>query len=155
MSPDAIFAAVLLVAALAYALHRLRTPFAKPSRTASGLFSPFRRGRRGEDSLVKLVRAIPRGKVITYHRLTALAGPGAEALGIARRMRALEGVKGVPWWRVVHQEGSWGVVPDAPAGEKQRDLLQAEGIVFSKERFHLEGSRWEEPEALPKRKQPA
>ena len=114
----------------------------------------FRRGRSGEDSLVKLVRSIPRGKVITYHRLTALAGPGADALEIARRMRALEGVRGVPWWRVVHQEGGKGVVPDPPAGEKQRDLLQAEGIACSEERFDLEGSRWEEAEAPPKRKQP-
>ena len=56
-------------------------------------------------------------------------------------MRALEGVRGVPWWRVVHQEGSKGIVPDTPAGEKQRDPLQAERIAFSGERFALEGSQ--------------
>ena len=155
MPPDAILAAVLLAAALAYSLYRLRASFPNRPQAAPGRFTPLRRVRRGEDSLAKLVRSIPPGKVITYNRLSALAGPGADVLGIARRMRALEGVEGVPWWRVVHREGDKGVVPDSAAGEKQRDLLQAEGIAFTKEGFDLQGRQWEGAEPLPNGKRPA
>jgi alkylated DNA nucleotide flippase Atl1 len=63
------------------------------------------------------VRAIPEGFVRTYGDLS----PGAPRFtGTVLRLSG----DGVPWWRVVRADGSLA------KGERQRALLEAEGVPF-------------------------
>ncbi|HWX23472.1 MAG TPA: MGMT family protein [Vicinamibacteria bacterium] len=85
------------------------------------------------------VRAVPKGRVITYGQLARLLGVprGARAVGWALRAlpRSLE--KSVPWHRVVGMGGR--ISPRAGAGPLlQRRRLRAEGVRFRGERVDVE-----------------
>lgn len=81
------------------------------------------------------VKRIPAGKVSTYGRIAALLGPppgmdgksylafGARWVGGAMAACPDE----VPWWRVINSRGE---ISPRPGGEKQRELLEEEGVVF-------------------------
>src|SRR5687767_8222444 len=76
-----------------------------------------------------LVRAIPRGRVLTYGDVAqALGTPrGARAVGWA--LRALSGRSvDVPWHRVLGQGGRISL--PGVSGEKQRRRLKGEGVAF-------------------------
>jgi alkylated DNA nucleotide flippase Atl1 len=64
------------------------------------------------------IRAIPEGFVRTYGDVS----PGAPRLAGQILRRTDE--PGLPWWRVVRADGSLAV------GERQRELLDAEGVPF-------------------------
>jgi alkylated DNA nucleotide flippase Atl1 len=69
------------------------------------------------DRLVDAVRAIPAGFVRTYGDIS----PGAPRFtGTVLRTTDAE----LPWWRVVRADGSLA------QGERQRALLDAEGVPF-------------------------
>lgn len=81
-----------------------------------------------------VVRRIPRGRVITYGQLAELAGrPGAARLAGAA-MRAVPEQLGLPWQRVIGKKGK-GLgkvsIHDPVGGAIQRQMLEAEGVVFS------------------------
>lgn len=74
--------------------------------------------------ILKLIRAIPEGFVTTYGDLC----PEAPRLpGTVLRLTDEE----VPWHRVVRADGSWA------KGERQRALLQREGIPLNGARVEL------------------
>jgi methylated-DNA-protein-cysteine methyltransferase-like protein len=77
------------------------------------------------------VRAIPRGRVITYGQLARVLGisRGARAVGWALRALPPSLEKRVPWHRVVGYGGR--ISPRAGAGPLlQRRRLKAEGVRF-------------------------
>jgi alkylated DNA nucleotide flippase Atl1 len=76
------------------------------------------------------VRAIPEGFVRTYGDIS----PGAPRFtGTVLRHAGDE--DGLPWWRVVRADGSLA------KGERQRALLQAEGVPFAGTRVDLRVAR--------------
>lgn len=81
-----------------------------------------------------VVRRIPRGRVITYGQLAELAGrPGAARLAGAA-MRAVPAELGLPWQRVIGKKGKGTgkvSIHDPIGGAIQRQMLEAEGVVFS------------------------
>jgi methylated-DNA-protein-cysteine methyltransferase-like protein len=69
----------------------------------------------------RVVRAIPRGKTLSYGAVAAFAGrPG----GARAVVRALHSLKGVPWWRVIRADGT---IAEEIAVEQAR-RLRAEGV---------------------------
>jgi len=82
------------------------------------------------DAVLARVRAIPEGFVTTYGDLSPGAPRFAGAV-LARRTGA-----GVPWHRVVRADGS------LTQGERQRVLLDAEGVPFLGARVDLRVARW-------------
>lgn len=90
-----------------------------------------------------LVAQIPRGRVMTYGQLAALAGsPYAARIvgGIAHW-----GDPSLPWQRVVKKDGS--LAEGYPGGtEGHREALEAEGVEFSEE-YKLDISKllWRPP----------
>ena len=76
--------------------------------------------------ILRRVRSVPPGFVITYGDLC----PGAPRFAGAV-MAACEGPD-VPWQRVVRADGSLA------KGERQRRLLETEGIPFRGERVDME-----------------
>ena len=100
----------------------------------------------------EIVRLIPPGQVYTYGQVAALVPPpgipekdyrawGARWVGGA--MAACP--EGVPWQRVVNAQGKISLRPGG-GGVRQRQLLEAEGIVFdSRERIDLDRFGWSGP----------
>jgi len=83
--------------------------------------------------IIRVIRAIPRGRVMTY-------GQVAEAAGLGRAARLVGNVLlhislSVPWHRVLGKRSA-GVakisIKDAALGARQRFLLEKEGVEFSK-----------------------
>lgn len=106
----------------------------------------------GWESVYRLVKKIPRGRVTTYGalaRVLRLPG-GARAVGYA--MAASPSGRGIPWHRVVAAGGKL-VIPE-PYGSLQRKLLQSEGIDLSRARVDLRRYGWNPPKP-PRASRPA
>ncbi|MGH7666883.1 MAG: MGMT family protein [Candidatus Dormibacteria bacterium] len=73
------------------------------------------------EAVARILEATHPGEVLSYGELARLAGrPGAaRAVG-----RELARSTGLPWWRVIHQDGT--LVPSKEA--RQESLLQQEGV---------------------------
>lgn len=96
-----------------------------------------------------LARQVPPGKVIAYGQIGALISP---PMGIslkdydAFRARWVGGAMAacpddVPWWRVVNAQGK---ISPRPGAEKQRALLEAEGVIFDeKDRIDMKKFGWQ------------
>ncbi|NCP87726.1 MAG: methyltransferase [Anaerolineae bacterium CG_4_9_14_3_um_filter_57_17] len=83
----------------------------------------------------QIARQIPPGRVLAYGQLgTAIAPPGMTLKDYdAFRARWVGGAmavcpQDVPWWWVVNAQGK---ISPRPGAERQRALLEAEGVEFS------------------------
>jgi methylated-DNA-protein-cysteine methyltransferase related protein len=75
------------------------------------------------------VAKIPRGKVMTYGRLSILVDRRLTPVGVGWAVRAAGDA--IPWHRVVNAKG--GVSTDGEHPGLQRAMLEAEGVVFDRE----------------------
>ncbi len=75
------------------------------------------------------LRRVPEGFVTTYGDLS----PGAPRQ--AGRALSIATDPDLPWWRVVHSDGSW------TQGERQRGRLLAEGVPIRGERVVMREAR--------------
>lgn len=85
------------------------------------------------DQFYRVVRRIPRGRVLTYGQVAELAGHPGSARAAGAAMRASSG-RGLPWQRVVgaHARGLARVaILDPIGGAVQRALLEKEGVAFT------------------------
>ena len=97
-----------------------------------------------------LVRQVPRGKVVTYGQVAQLLPPPADmeldtyqALSprwVGSAMAACP--SDVPWQRVINAQGK---ISDRPGAQRQRQLLEQEGIVFVKDKVNLKVYQWRGP----------
>jgi alkylated DNA nucleotide flippase Atl1 len=89
--------------------------------------------RARDREVLRRVRSIPAGRVTTYADLS----PGAprHAGAVMARCHDPE----VPWQRVVRADGSLA------KGDRQRHLLEGEGVPFTGERVDMRRA-WVEPE---------
>jgi methylated-DNA-protein-cysteine methyltransferase-like protein len=101
----------------------------------------------------EIVRQIPPGKVYTYGQVAGQIPPPAgipfqdyKAWGarwVGGAMAACP--EGIPWQRVVNAQGKISLRPGG-GGQVQRELLEAEGVVFDgRERIDLKRFGWEGP----------
>jgi len=89
----------------------------------------------------RLVKRIPRGRVITYGQLARalrLAG-GARTAG--RAMAACPAGRGIPWHRIVGAGGR--ILLREPLASLQRRLLESEGTRLVAGRVDLERHGWQ------------
>ena len=94
-----------------------------------------------------LARTIPRGKVATYGQLAMMLAPPAGVDSAAYHAFGPRWVGGamascpedVPWQRVINAQGK---ISQRPGSEKQRELLEAEGVAFTKERVDFKKYGW-------------
>jgi len=96
----------------------------------------------------RVVRQIPRGKVVTYGQVAAILGQprAARAVGHALRMLPPVLLRAVPWQRVINAAGRISYRGDLYRPDDQRELLEAEGVHFRRnDRVDLERTRWAGP----------
>jgi methylated-DNA-protein-cysteine methyltransferase-like protein len=95
----------------------------------------------------QLVRQVPKGKVATYGQiaLMLLPPPGVEADSyrafgprwVGGAMAACP--EDVPWQRVINSQGK---ISQRPGADKQRQLLEEEGILFIKDAVDMKKFGW-------------
>jgi methylated-DNA-protein-cysteine methyltransferase-like protein len=76
------------------------------------------------------VRCIPRGRVMTYGQISRLIDERLSAQGVGWAMKACPS-DDIPWYRVVNGKG--GVSTNKISvynGDRQRALLEGEGVIF-------------------------
>lgn len=94
-----------------------------------------------------LVRQIPRGKVATYGQIALMISP---PMGVdfesykAFSPRWVGGAmaacpEDVPWQRVINSQGK---ISARPGAERQRILLEEEGVIFAKDKADLKKYGW-------------
>lgn len=92
--------------------------------------------------IYRVVKRIPRGRVATYGQVAELAGLGGHARQVGYALHALSDDAVVPWHRVINAAGQISLRGEH-AGEIQRQLLEAEGVVFDRrDRVDLKRFRW-------------
>jgi methylated-DNA-protein-cysteine methyltransferase-like protein len=92
------------------------------------------------DPVYRLVKQIPRGRVLSYGALARalrLAG-GARTAG--RAMAATPSGKGIPWHRVVGERGK--ILIREPYASLQKKLLESEGVKIVESRVDLKTHLW-------------
>jgi len=79
--------------------------------------------------IIRLIKAIPRGKVATYGQISYMTGyPSVRR--VVWVLHTLSQKERLPWHRVVNRKGKISLKPGA-GYEKQKELLIEEGICFS------------------------
>ena len=94
-----------------------------------------------------LVRQVPYGKVVTYGQIAQMIDPptgiepqdykafGARWVGDAMAACPTD----VPWQRVINSQGK---ISDRPGSQRQRRLLEEEGIIFVNDKVDLKRYQW-------------
>jgi methylated-DNA-protein-cysteine methyltransferase related protein len=101
----------------------------------------------------RLVKQIPRGRVLSYGALAkALRLPGG-ARTAGRAMAATPSGKGIPWHRVVGERGK--ILIREPYASLQKKLLESEGVKITESRVDLNSHLWRPAKkATPKKRAP-
>ncbi len=92
------------------------------------------------DPVYRLVKQIPRGRVITYGALAKALHLRGGARTAGRAMAATPSGKGIPWHRVVGDRGK--LLIREPYASLQRKLLQSEGVQLVESRVDLRSHAW-------------
>ncbi len=98
-----------------------------------------------------IVKKIPRGKVLTYGQVAAIAGSPRASRIVGGILFRLGPHSKIPWHRVINRSGGVSTYRIG-FGEKQKGLLMAEGFKFSKsDKIELKKYQWMIPESMIKK----
>ena len=101
------------------------------------------------DRIYSMVRRIPKGRVATYGQIACLAGIPRQPRQIGYALAALRDYHPVPWHRVVNSKGEISQRSEPGFEERQRILLQSEGVVFDANGgISLSRFRWRPKDAV-------
>ncbi len=78
----------------------------------------------------KIVKRIPRGKVVTYGFISQMIERRLTPVGVGWALRAAP-EDALPWHRVVNAQGGMSTESEHPG--LQRKLLEAEGVEFDRD----------------------
>src|SRR6201998_3703179 len=92
------------------------------------------------DPVYKLVKQIPRGRVLSYGALARLLRLRGGARSAGRAMAATPTGKGIPWHRVVGERGK--ILIREPYASLQKKLLESEGVTIIESRVNLKRHLW-------------
>ena len=100
-----------------------------------------------EETLYQFIAAIPAGNVATYGQLARLAGRPSSARWAGRTLKHLPKDSSLPWHRVINAQGK---VSKRVEAQRQKALLEEEGVVFVEDKLNLAHYQWSgsnEPES--------
>jgi methylated-DNA-protein-cysteine methyltransferase-like protein len=120
---------------------RRRRPIARVEPVAVPVAASFRAAHPAYQRFYAVVGAIPRGRVATYGQVAAVAGSPGRARQVGYALHALPEGTRVPWQRVVNSQGRVSARAEPVHEERQRALLESEGVVFDA-RGRIDLVRW-------------
>jgi methylated-DNA-protein-cysteine methyltransferase related protein len=95
-------------------------------------------------SIYAAIQQIPTGKVATYGQIASLAGYPGYARQVGYALHATPDEIEVPWHRVINAKGEISLGDRSIFGEIQRQMLNAEGVVFNdRGRVNLKKFQWD------------
>lgn len=87
---------------------------------------------RFQQSVINIVNFIPKGKVVSYGQVALYAGLPRVAREVGWTLRSLPENIGIPWWRVINNEGRISIKGNKNAdAEMQKRRLEQEGVEVS------------------------
>ena len=95
------------------------------------------------DPVYRLVKQIPRGRVLSYGAVAKLLRLSGGARSAGRAMAATPSGKGIPWHRVVGEGGK--ILIREPYASLQKKLLESEGVTVVESRVNLKRHLWSPP----------
>jgi len=95
------------------------------------------------DIVLKIVRKIPKGKVVSYGQVALMAGIPRAALQVGWVLHT-SGDDGItPWWRIINNAGRISTKCLDHTASIQKSLLEKEGVVVKKFlKIDIEKYRW-------------
>ena len=100
------------------------------------------------ERIIRVIRSIPEGQVLTYGGVAAAAGNPRGARAVVWVLHSSSEKERLPWHRVVNVRGECStdrVTPTAPG--RQRKRLEAEGVGFGADgRVDMARYRWQPDE---------
>jgi methylated-DNA-protein-cysteine methyltransferase-like protein len=101
------------------------------------------------DGVYRLVKHIPRGRVLSYGALARLLRLPGGARTAGRAMAGTPSGQGIPWHRVVGERGK--ILIREPYASLQKKLLESEGVKIIESRVDYKRHLWSpKPKAQPK-----
>jgi len=95
------------------------------------------------DPVYRLVKQIPRGRVLTYGAIAKALHLSGGARTAGRAMGATPKGKGIPWHRVLGANGK--ILIREPYASLQKKLLESEGISVVESRINVKKHLWTPP----------
>lgn len=95
-----------------------------------------------KETVYKLTRQIPKGKVATYGQLAYLAGSPKAARAVGMCMQSNPDAPHTPCHRVVASDGGLHGYSAGDGIPTKKKMLLAEGVVFKGEKVDLHASQW-------------
>lgn len=89
-----------------------------------------------------VINSIPRGKVLTYGQVAQMAGYPRMARAVGRALKELPKGSQLPWFRVINAKGELSFASQSASYQRQRQALEAEGVVFIGHKISLKDYRW-------------
>jgi methylated-DNA-protein-cysteine methyltransferase-like protein len=86
--------------------------------------------RQYRERVYKIVRQIPRGRVMTYGQIAYILGEGYTPRTVGFVMHGADERK-TPWHRVINSQGRCSTGRVVLPADKQQRMLEAEGIKFT------------------------
>lgn len=97
------------------------------------------------EKIYEVVKQIPRGTVATYGQVAALAGNKRWARVVGYALHANPDPEGIPCYRVVTKAGDVSPAFAFGGGNRQVELLEADGIEFENGHVKMEKYQWDTP----------
>lgn len=99
--------------------------------------------RHYRERVYKIVRRIPRGKVMTYGQIAYMLGEGYTPRTVGFVMHGAD-EKSTPWHRVINSQGRCSTGGIVLPADKQQRMLEREGVKFDQSsRCDLEMYLWQ------------
>jgi methylated-DNA-protein-cysteine methyltransferase-like protein len=103
------------------------------------------------ERVFRIVRSIPRGRVMTYGQIAEILGEGYTPRTVGFVMHSSNDK--TPWHRVINAQGGCSTRGIVLPHDKQQRMLEAEGVSFSeRDRCELQKYLWIPAETEGKRK---
>ncbi|HEY9547639.1 MAG TPA: MGMT family protein [Solimonas sp.] len=96
-----------------------------------------------------VIKRIPRGKVATYGQVAAEAGFVKQPRLTAQALRHAPDELKLPWYRVINAQGKLSFDVDSESYRRARSQLEAEGVVFGRDKIDFARYRWQPRSMAP------
>ncbi len=100
-----------------------------------------------QERIWQVVHQIPRGKVASYGQIAKLAELPGYARYVGYVMKNLPAGTKLPWYRVVNSQGRISFPRDSSSYQRQKSLLEKEGVVFVNGKFSMKEFGWLQDES--------
>ena len=94
------------------------------------------------DIVLKIVKTVPRGKVVSYGQVALMAGEPRAARQVGWVLNQKSDGQ-TPWWRVINNSGRISIKHPEITALEQKELLEKESIKVGKNlEIDIEKYRW-------------